>query len=145
MGCEKSSRSHLWTVAARIDGLWCRAGLFRGASIRLTQNYQKFYGTLAWRDRTRELKGQINGTELRTPAGSNGELALQASDQTLRIESAQGNFAMAQGQSFQRAIGGGCSWQCRFGLRLLKPVTFERPSARSAQKVRSPKHPLCMT
>ena len=109
VGCEKSSRSRLWTVPARIDGLWCRAGLFRGASIRLTQNYQKFDGSLAWRDRTRELKGQLNGTELRTPGGSNGELALQASEQTLHIDSAQGNFAMAQGQSFQRAIGSGCS------------------------------------
>ena len=109
VGREKSSKIHLWTVPARVDGLWCGAGLFRGASIRLTQKYQHFDGTLAWRDRTRELKGQINGTELRTPAGNNGELVLQASDQTLRIESAQGNLALAQGQSFQRATGSSCS------------------------------------
>ena len=109
VGREKSSKIHLWTVPARVDGLWCGAGLLSGASIRLTQKYQHFDGTLAWRDRTRELKGQINGTELRTPAGNNGELVLQASDQTLRIASAQGNLALAQGQSFQRATGNSCS------------------------------------
>ncbi len=109
VGLEKSSKIHLWTVPARVAGLWCGAGLFRGASIRLTQKYQAFDGTLAFRDRTRELKGMISGTELRTPAGSSGELVLQASDNALRIASAQGNMALAQGQSFQRAAGNSCT------------------------------------
>ena len=109
VGREKLSRIHLWTVPAKVDGLWCATGLLRGASIRLTQKYQTFDGTLAFRDRTRELKGTINGTELRTPAGSNGDLVLQASDNALRIASAQGNLALAQGQSFQRASGNSCS------------------------------------
>ena len=109
VGLEKSSKIHLWTVPARVDGLWCAAGLLRGASIRLTQKYQAFEGTLGWRDRTRELVGTINGTELRVPAGSSGELVLQATDNTLRITSAQGNLALAQGQSFTRAAGASCS------------------------------------
>lgn len=110
VGFEKSSKIHLWTVPAKVDGLWCASGLLRGASITLTQTYQNFSGTLAWRDRTRELTGNISGTELRTPAGSSGELVLQATDDnTLRIASAQGNLALAQGASFRRAAGAGCS------------------------------------
>ncbi len=109
VGLDKSSKVHLWTVPARVDGLWCAAGLLRGASIRLTQKYQTFEGTLAWRDRTRALSGQIHGTELRTPAGSSGELVLQASDHVLRIASAKGNLALAQGETFRRTAGTGCS------------------------------------
>lgn len=109
VGREKSSKIHLWTVPAKVDGLWCASGLLRGASITLTQTYQTFSGTLAWRDRTRELTGSINGSELRTPAGSSGELALQAAGDELRIASAQGNMALAQGASFRRASGSTCS------------------------------------
>lgn len=105
VGREKFSKVHLWTVPARVEGLWCAAGLLRGASIRLTQKYQTFEGTLAWRDRTRALSGQIQGTEVRTPAGSSGELVLQASNDILRITSAQGNLALAQGMSFRRTPG----------------------------------------
>ena len=109
VGFEKSSKIHLWTIPARVDGLWCAAGLLRGASIRLTQKYQTFEGVLGWRDRTRDLVGTINGTELRVPAGSNGELVLQATDSTLRITTAQGNLALVQGQTFTRATGASCS------------------------------------
>jgi SAM-dependent methyltransferase len=108
VGREKSSKIHLWTVPAKVDGLWCASGLLRGASIKLTQKYQTFTGTLAWRDRTRELAGTINGDELRTPAGSSGELVLQATDNALRITGAQGNMAPAQGQTFRRAEGPAC-------------------------------------
>lgn len=108
VGREKSSKVHLWTVPARVEGLWCAAGLLRGASIKLTQKYQTFEGTLAWRDRTRELAGTINGTELRTPAGRHGELVLQANGDALRITAAQGNMALAQGQTFTRIAGTTC-------------------------------------
>ncbi len=109
VGVEKSSKIHLWTVPAAVDGLWCAAGLLRGASIALRQKYQAFEGTLGWRDRTRELVGTINGTELRVPAGSSGELVLQVAANTLRIIAAQGNLALAQGQTFTRATGNSCS------------------------------------
>ncbi len=109
VGFEKSSKIHLWTVPARVDGLWCAAGLLRGASIVLRQKYQTFEGTLGWRDRTRDLAGTINGSELRVPAGSSGELVLQATDNALRLTTAQGNLALAQGQTFTRATGASCS------------------------------------
>ena len=109
VGFEKSSKIHLWTVPARVDGLWCAAGLLRGASIVLRQKYQTFEGTLGWRDRTRDLAGTINGSELRVPAGSSGELVLQATNNALRLTTAQGNLALAQGQTFTRATGASCS------------------------------------
>jgi len=108
VGREKSSKVYLWTVPARVDGLWCATGLLRGASMQLTQKYQNFGGTLAWRDRTRELAGTINGTEMRTPAGRHGELVLQVSGDVLTIASAQGNLALAQGEIFKRAPGTAC-------------------------------------
>ena len=109
VGLDKSSKVHVWTVPARVDGLWCAAGLLKGASIRLVQKYQTFEGVLAWRDRTRNLVGTINGIDLRVPAGNSGELVLQAMGDTLRITSAQGNLALAQGQTFTRASGATCS------------------------------------
>ena len=108
VGLEKSSKVYVWTVPARVDGLWCAAGLLKGASISLTQKYQTFEGVLAWRDRTRALVGTISGAELRVPAGNSGELVLQAAANALRITSAQGNLALAQGQTFTRAIGAIC-------------------------------------
>ncbi|MBC7720258.1 MAG: class I SAM-dependent methyltransferase [Chitinophagaceae bacterium] len=109
VGLEKSSKVHLWTVPARVDGLWCAAGLLRGASIALTQKYQTFEGVLGWRDRTRKLAGTINGTELRVPAGNSGELVLQAAGNALTISMAQGNLALAQGQTFTRATAATCN------------------------------------
>ena len=109
VGLEKSSKVYLWTVPARVDGLWCAAGLLRGASIALTQKYQTFEGVLGWRDRTRKLAGTINGTELRVPAGNSGELVLQAAGNALTISMAQGNLALAQGQTFTRATAATCN------------------------------------
>lgn len=109
IGLEKSSKVHVWTVPARVDGLWCAAGLLKGASIALKQKYQTFEGVLAWRDRTRSLVGTINGADLHVPAGSSGELVLQAVGNALRITSAQGNLALAQGQTFTRTTAATCS------------------------------------
>lgn len=109
VGREKSSKIHLWTVPARVAGLWCGSGLLRGASIKLAQTYQNFTGTLGWLERRRALAGTIIGTELHTPAGSSGELVLQVIGDVLRITSAKGTLALAQGQSFQRTAGAGCN------------------------------------
>ena len=109
VGREKSSKIHLWTVPARVAGLWCGNGLLRGASIKLAQTYQFYTGTLGWLERRRALAGTIIGTELHTPAGSSGELVLQVIGDVLRITSAKGTLTLAQGQSFQRTAGAGCN------------------------------------
>ena len=101
VGLEKSSKVHLWIVPAKVQGLWCGAGLLRGASLQLTQRFQEFEGTLAHRQRSRELEGRIAGATLRTPGGRAGELVLQADGDELHIAAAAGPLALAQGQSLQ--------------------------------------------
>ncbi|MEO5672182.1 MAG: methyltransferase domain-containing protein [Ramlibacter sp.] len=109
VGLEKSSKVHLWVVPAKVDGLWCASGLLRGASLRLTQKFQAFDGTLTWRERSRELAGRITGSEIRTSAGRYGDLVMQANGNELRIDAARGDLALANGQVFRRGDGAGCS------------------------------------
>ncbi|MDB5940812.1 MAG: hypothetical protein JWQ13_378 [Ramlibacter sp.] len=111
VGLEKSSKVHLWTVPAKVEGRWCGAGLLRGTSLALTQRHQEFEGTLVRGDRTRNVDGRIEGTTLRTSAASSGragELVLQVQGDRLRIVAAGGPLALAQGMSFVRANGSGC-------------------------------------
>ncbi|HSV34079.1 MAG TPA: methyltransferase domain-containing protein [Ramlibacter sp.] len=108
VGLEKSSKVHLWVVPARVDGLWCGAGLLQGSSLRIAQRHQEFEGTLALRHRSRELKGRIEGTALRIPAGRAGELVLGAEGAQLRVVTAGGPLTLAQGMHFTRAAGPAC-------------------------------------
>ena len=109
VGLEKSSKIHLWIVPARVQGQWCGTGLLRGASLQLTQRYQEYGGELKYRSKSRELEGRIRGNTLHTPAGRHGELVLEAAGEQMRIVSAQGDFALAKGQTFKRSAGPGCS------------------------------------
>lgn len=109
IGLERSSKVHLWVVPARVDGLWCGAGLLRGTSLQLTQRYQEFEGTLRFRERSRPLQGRIEGRTLRTPGGRAGELVLEAGEDRLRIAQAAGPLALATGQFFVRPQGPECS------------------------------------
>ena len=108
VGLEKSSKVHLWVVPAKVDGLWCGAGLLQGTSLQLTQRFQEFEGTLAHRERSRTLEGRIAGATLRTQGGRAGELQLQADGDELHIAAAAGPLELAQGQSFRRAPADGC-------------------------------------
>ena len=111
VGLEKSSKVHLWAVPARIDGLWCGAGLLRGTALTLTQRYQEFEGTLVRGERSRKVDGRIEGTTLRTSresSGRAGELVLEVQGDMLRIITAGGPLTLAQGMSFRRTSGAGC-------------------------------------
>ena len=110
VGLEKSSRIHLWVVPAQVAGLWCGEGLLRDASLDLVQRFQEFDGTLMHRKRSRTVAGRIDGNTLRADGGKAGELVLQAApDGQLRILSAGGPLALAQGMGFRRADDGRCS------------------------------------
>jgi hypothetical protein len=111
VGLEKSSKVHLWVVPARVDGQWCGAGFLRGTGLHLVQRHQEFEGTLVRGDRTRKVDGRIDGTTLRASresSGRAGELVLELQGEKLRIVSAGGPLALAQGMSFFRATGTGC-------------------------------------
>ena len=107
VGFEKSSKVHLWVVPVRLDGLWC--GTAMGTTLRLAQKYQAITGTLAWRDRSRVVVGQISGSEVRALGGRHGALVLQArGDGELRVASSRGELALAVGQTFKRASADSC-------------------------------------
>jgi hypothetical protein len=111
VGLEKTSKVHLWVVPARVEGRWCGSGLLSGTTLDLTQRYQEFEGTLVRGERTRKVDGRIDGATLRTSAasaGRAGELVLQLQGDLLRIVSAGGPLALAQGQAFRRGSATGC-------------------------------------
>ena len=95
--------------ATIVEGLWCGAGLLRGATLELSQDLMRFNGTLRYRDRARTVRGDIEGTTLRTFTEKAGALVLELQGARLRIQEAGGNLALARGQSFVRANGGGCA------------------------------------
>ena len=107
VGLEKLSKVHLWVVPVRLDGLWC--GSLAGATLRLAQKYQVFSGTLAWRDSSRVIVGQISGSEVRALSGQRGAIVLQArGGDEFRVASSRGELAMLKWQTFRRASADGC-------------------------------------
>lgn len=108
IGLEKSSKVHLWTVPARVDGLWCGVGLLRDFSMEISQRYQHFDAKLARRGRVRDVTGTIQGATLRAAHHRNGSLVLEAAGNELRIIDGTGPLALTRGQSFARAAGGRC-------------------------------------
>ena len=111
VGLEKSSKVHLWSVPAQVEGLWCGAGFLRGTTLALTQRFQEFEGILARGERKRNVDGRIEGDMLHTSresAGRAGELVLQLEGERLRIVTAGGPLRPTQGMSFLRANGAGC-------------------------------------
>lgn len=109
VGLEKSSKVHLWTVPARIDGTWCGNGLLAGGFFRLKQTYQAFEGTLHWRNRVRPITGIMKGAQMHLSSERYGELVLQAQGDRLTLTGAQGELALARGVTFLRAAGESCS------------------------------------
>ncbi len=108
VGLEKSSKVHLWTVPARIDGLWCGAGSLRDFSLRVTQRYQDVKATLTRGERVREIQGQMAGAVLRTQPTRHGALELTQEGAQLRVTGGEGTLAMARDASFARATGAAC-------------------------------------
>ncbi len=108
VGLEKSSKVHLWTVPARIDGLWCGAGSLRDFSLRVTQRYQEVKATLTRGERVREIQGQMAGAVLRTQPTRHGALELTQEGAQLRVTGGEGTLAMARDASFARATGAAC-------------------------------------
>ncbi|MBA3771664.1 MAG: class I SAM-dependent methyltransferase [Ramlibacter sp.] len=108
VGLEKSSKVHLWLVPAKVDGLWCGAGLLTGTRLQLSQRYQEIEGTLAHRQRSRKIEGRLEGATLRVLGGRAGELVLEVAGDGLRITAAGGPLTLAQGQVFKRAAADGC-------------------------------------
>ena len=111
VGREKLSRIHLWVVPARVEGLWCGSGGWRGSSLRLSQRHQLVEGTLTRREgevvRTRAMRGRIDGAAvaLMGAGGAGSALALRAAGDALQAEPGAGPLA---GALLRRAAGASC-------------------------------------
>ncbi|MDO9074355.1 MAG: class I SAM-dependent methyltransferase [Rubrivivax sp.] len=102
IGLEKTSRLHLWTVPAKVDGLWCAAG---GASLRIEQRYQALQATLDDGPERRSYSGRIDGTTLHLLGSGGLAWIASATDEQLRTAPAAGSSAAP---TWRRSTGAEC-------------------------------------
>jgi hypothetical protein len=106
VGREKLSRVHLWTVPARVAGLWCGP---RGARLSLQQTYQAVQGMLRHAGSSVPVAGRLAGTTLDVDTASPHRLQLRwQADTRLRVHTAAGRFAALKAARFAPAVGDTC-------------------------------------
>jgi SAM-dependent methyltransferase len=84
VGREKSSKVHLWTVPARVDGLWCPHPLLGPGTLELTQKYQQVDGKLTRRGRLQQRSGRMQGRELHLDT-RDGLVVLEVAGEALQV------------------------------------------------------------
>ena len=102
IGLEKKSRVHLWTVPARVDGLWCGPKSKPGG-LAIRQSFQSAAARLGEVD----FPLAIAATRLKSAEGKD-RIALELNDGRLRVIAAAGRLAPWNGVRFSRAKGGAC-------------------------------------
>ena len=113
IGLEKLSRLHLWTVPARLDGLWCGAG---GMALQVTQQFQAVAMELAQGNERRSFSGRIDGRSLNAWGAAGAGWSARADGDVLRstqvTQVTQVNQATQvpglAGQGLRRAGGATC-------------------------------------
>jgi SAM-dependent methyltransferase len=106
VGLEKFSRLHLWTVPARLHGLWCGDG---GVALRVAQQHQQVGATLDSGSDSRGFSGRIDGTRLRLlGAGGAGWSAVAEAD-GLRIGEVSAGVPLQLGQRLRPAVDESCA------------------------------------
>ncbi|MBI5279246.1 MAG: class I SAM-dependent methyltransferase [Burkholderiales bacterium] len=108
IGLDKSSKVHLWTVPARVDGLWCGTNLLGDFSLRLQQKYQEVEGTLTRKQRVRPVHGKLDGNKLQTERVRNGSLLLEVDGERMKIIDGEGPLMLTRGGSFVKSLGSKC-------------------------------------
>ena len=104
VGRDKTSKVHLWIVPARVDGQWCGAGKWKGATLRVQQSFQKFRAEIAEPQGTRAFEGRIAGDVLRVQGG----LAFTADGARLKATYAAGKYSALKGATFARSRSQSC-------------------------------------
>lgn len=95
VGRDKSSRVHLWVVPARVEGVWCGTGAMQGATLRVSQRYQRFEAALAQPAGTQAFGGRIDGESLRPDAGARPPALRARGDQLDVLPPGSGGFSRA--------------------------------------------------
>ena len=104
IGREKLSRLHLWTVPARVDGLWCGAG---GATLQLRQQYQAVTGLLRQGADVRSYSGRIDGRALRLLGAAGAVWQARADGDTL--QAGEATAPPTGTATWRRATGAACA------------------------------------
>jgi len=108
IGLSRTSRVHLWTVPARVAGLWCGRRDALRASLRLGQNYQEVTGAIGFGGKPHlAIGGRIDGTTVAITRGDApaGTLRLVERDAAMLSVQADGELAGLQDFSWRRAPG----------------------------------------
>lgn len=104
VGRDKRSRLHLWTVPARVHGLWCAAA----GSLQVTQRFAAFSATLTRSGESAPLvvfDGLVHGDALRAHGDT---AALTASGETLTLDRIASLGWPVTPLAFGRAAGERC-------------------------------------
>ena len=104
IGLEKASRLHLWTVPARLDGLWCGAG---GLALQITQQFQALAMELSHGNERVSYGGRIDGRILRAWGSAGATWSARADDAALRITQ-PAKAASLTNQTLRRIEGATC-------------------------------------
>ena len=104
IGLGKTSQVHLWTVPARVHGLWCAAG----AQLEIVQRFQQFSAALTGREVPAPglvFDGRIEASTLRAHGAH--VVSLQLDGDTLKLLDTRA-IPQAAGRVFRRAASGSC-------------------------------------
>ena len=104
VGRDKVSKVHLWVVPARVEGTWCGAGKWKGATMRVQQSFQKFRAEISEAQGARAFSGRITGDVLRVQGG----LSFTADGSRLKATHASGKNSALKGATFAKARGPSC-------------------------------------
>jgi SAM-dependent methyltransferase len=107
IGLEKTSQLHLWTVPARVQGLWCGTA---GLVMHLTQQFQVLTGELTQGAERWHFSGRVDGVSLQATgmAGSAWWARAEAEGLHITQTSALPGFAGLAGQRLRRSNGSRC-------------------------------------
>jgi SAM-dependent methyltransferase len=87
VGREKTSKVHLWTVPAPVEGLWCPHPLMGPGTLELSQKYQEVEGKLTRRGRVQQRSGRMQGRELHLET-RDGPVVLEFAGEALQVAGA---------------------------------------------------------
>ncbi len=108
VGLEKSSKVHLWTVPANVQGLWCGTGLLKGTQFAVEQSFQNFTATMTRGSRVRDYEGRIQGNRLHSLPGAKRAMELRVQGEQLELVGGDNMLALLKGATLARAADGRC-------------------------------------
>ena len=112
IGRERVSRVHLWTVPARVDGVWCS----RDASLEITQRFQRFSATVTSSPRPAGVSAPTLPPQVFDGRVEAASLRENGTDAVVLVADVDGRSLRAVGGAtrrladavFTRAPAGGC-------------------------------------